>query len=97
MAVTQPAKVPQAKITSLDITSFNGGLDQRGEFNLTKNSFAVGRNVMVNKQGLATHRFGLQQLTPDTVESGHEIFPALYGGELYYITEIGRASCRERV
>ena len=86
MAVTQPAKVPQAKITSLDITSFNGGLDQRGEFNLTKNSFAVGRNVMVNKQGLATHRFGLQQLTPDTVESGHEIFPALYGGELYYIT-----------
>lgn len=86
MAITEPAKVPQAKITSLDVTSFNGGLDQRGEFNLTKNSFSVGRNAMVNKQGLATHRYGLLKWLPDTVEAGYDILPVVYDGEEYLIT-----------
>jgi len=59
MATKYP-KVPQAKISSLGITSFDGGLDQRGEANIRPNSFSVGRNVMVNSQGLATHRMGLK-------------------------------------
>lgn len=86
MAITKPAKVPQAKISSLDVVSFNGGLDQRGDFNLTKNSFSVGRNVMVNKQGLATHRFGLFKWLPDTVDEGYDILPVVYEGEEYLIT-----------
>lgn len=85
MPVTDPAKVPQAKITSLDIVSFNGGLDQRGKENLTPNSFASSRNAMVNEQGLITHRFGLRKWLPDTVETVYQVFPALYGGDLYYI------------
>lgn len=86
MAIKQPAKVPQAKISSLDVVSFNGGLDQRGEFNLTKNSFSVGRNVMVDKQGLATFRYTLKKWLPDTVESGHDLLPVVYNGEEYLIT-----------
>ena len=39
-------------MTSLDIVSFDGGLDQRGDANIRSNSFTVGRNVMVNGQGL---------------------------------------------
>lgn len=86
MAITKPVKVKPAKITSIDITSFNGGLDQRGEANITQNSFSRGRNVMVNQQGLATHRFGLKKWLPDTVGTAYEIFPALYNGTLYNIT-----------
>lgn len=86
MAITDPVKVPQAKISSVDVVSFNGGIDQRGEFNLTKNSFSVGRNVMVNKQGLATYRYALKRWLPDTVEAGYQVFPVIYGGEEYLIT-----------
>ena len=79
-------KVPQAKIQSLDLTSFDGGLDQRGEANIRPNSFAVGRNVMVNSQGLVTHRLGLKKWLPDLVETAGQAFPALYDGEVRYIT-----------
>lgn len=79
-------KVPQAKINSIDIVSFDGGLDQRGEANIRSNSFSVGKNVMVNPQGLATHRLGLKRWLPDVVERAGQVFPALYNGELWYIT-----------
>jgi len=85
MAIERPEKVPKAKITSLDIVSFNGGLDQRGESNITPNSFSMSRNAMVNEQGLITHRYGLRKWLPDTVETVYQVFPALYGGVLYYI------------
>lgn len=86
MAISKPEKVPQARITSVDITSFNGGLDQRGEADILPNSFSSGRNVMVDEQGNATHRPGLKKLLPDTVGVSFEKFPALYKGVLYYIT-----------
>lgn len=86
MVVSRPAKVPQAKINSLSIVSFDGGLDQRGEANIRSNSFSVGRNVMVDNQGLATHRFGLKKWLPETVEKAYQVFPALVGDDLYYIT-----------
>lgn len=86
MAIEKPAKVPQAKISSLDIVSFNGGLDQRGEENITPNSFAASRNAMVNEQGLITHRYGLRKWLPDLIETVYQVFPALYNNELFYIT-----------
>lgn len=85
MATKYP-KVPQAKIQSLDIVSFDGGLDQRGEANLRSNSFSIGRNVMVNSQGLATHRLGLKRWLPSVVGTAGQVFPAYYGGEVIYIT-----------
>lgn len=86
MAITDPAKVPKAKITSIDITSANGGLDQRGEADITPNSFPLARNVRVDEQGKATFRHGLKKWLPDTVDPAGEVFPALYNGELIYIT-----------
>jgi hypothetical protein len=79
-------KVPQAKITSLDIVSLDGGLDQRGEANIRANSFSKGRNVMVDPQGLATFRLAQKRWLPDVVGTAGQVFPALYGGVIKYIT-----------
>lgn len=78
-------KVPQAKISSLDIASFDGGLDQRGEANIRANSFSVGKNAMVDLQGLVTHRYGLKKWLPDAVGTVYQVFPALYDGTIKYI------------
>lgn len=85
MAIQKPVKVPKAKITSIDIVSFDGGLDQRGAANIRSNNYSVGRNVMVDGQGLATHRYGLKRWLPDTVGKVYQVFPALYKGDVYYI------------
>jgi len=85
MAIDKPVKVPKKNITTTDVTSFNGGLDERGAANAAPNTFTQGRNVMVDSQGLLTYRYGLKKWLPDTVETVYEIFPALYNGELYYI------------
>lgn len=86
MPASDYPKVPQAKISSLDILSFDGGLDQRGDANIRSNSFSVGQNVMVDPQGLATHRLGLKRWLPDLVGTAGQVFPALYGGVIKYIT-----------
>lgn len=80
------AKVPQAKISSLDITSAAGGLDQRGEANIAPNAFSVGRNVMVNSQGLATYRLVKKRFLPDTVEPAGQAYPVFWQGVLRYFT-----------
>jgi len=79
-------KVPQAKISSLDINSLDAGLDERGEANIRANAFSVGTNAMVNNQGLSTHRLGLKRWLPDTVGPAYQVFPALYNDLVYYIT-----------
>jgi hypothetical protein len=85
MAVEKPLKVEKKNITSTDIVSFNGGLDERGEANAEPNTFVYGRNVMVNLAGLLTHRFGLKKWLPDTVGTVYDVFPAVYGGVTYNI------------
>lgn len=85
MAVDKPLKVEKKTITSTDIVSFNGGLDERGDANAEPNTFVYGRNVMVNLAGLLTHRFGLKKWLPDTVDPCYEVFPAIYDGHMYNI------------
>ena len=82
--VYKPVKVPARNITSSDVISFNGGLDERGEANALPNTFTAGRNTMIDLQGLITHRQGFKKWLPDTVETCYQIFPAIYEGELYY-------------
>lgn len=84
MAVEKPVKVPTKQITSTDIVSFDGGTDQRGEANADPNTFIASRNAMVNSAGLLTHRLALKRWLPDTVEPCYEVYPAIYGTELYY-------------
>lgn len=85
MAVDKPLKVDRKNITSTDVISFNGGLDERGEASAEPNTFVYGRNVMINLAGLLTHRYGLKKWLPDTVNTCYEIFPAVYGGNTYNI------------
>ena len=82
MAVEKAEKVQTKTITSVDITSFDGGLDQRGDTTAESNTFTYGRNVMVTLSGLLTHRFGLKKWLPDTVETCYQIFPAIYDNTL---------------
>ena len=86
MAVSKPVKVPPAKISSLDIISFDAGLDQRGVANIRSNSFGVGRNVMVNSQGLATQRYVKKHWLPDTVDTVYQVAGILWNGETVYYT-----------
>lgn len=85
MAVDKAEKVQTKTITSVDITSFDGGLDQRGDTTAEPNTFTYGRNVMVTLSGLLTHRFGLKKWLPDTVETCYQVYPAVYGAHLYQI------------
>lgn len=78
-------KIPQAKISSVDITSDEGGLDQRGKANIRPNSFSVGRNAMVNQQGLATYRLGLRRWLPDAVDTVYQVSSNYYNGVVYHI------------
>lgn len=82
--IDKPEKVPTKTITSTDIVSFDGGIDQRGEANADPNTFIHSRNAMVNAAGLLTHRTTLKKWLPDTVEDVYEVFPAIFEGEIYY-------------
>jgi hypothetical protein len=80
----QLSAMKEPNISSLDIVSFDGGIDQRGAANVRTNNYTKGRNVMVNEQGLATHRYGLQRWLPDTIGTVYQVFPLVKNGSLYY-------------
>ena len=86
MAAGDPLKVTPKNITSTDIVSMNGGLDERGDYNSTPNTFVEAINMMVDARGVATKRFGLQRWLPDTVEPAHQVYAAVYGSHLYFVT-----------
>lgn len=86
MAVQKPVKVPEKKVSSTDVVSFDGGLDQRGDENAAPNTFVSSRNVTVTLANLITHRPNLKRWLPDTVGTVYQIFPALYNGVVYYVT-----------
>jgi hypothetical protein len=81
----KPVRVPQREITSLDIVSFDGGRDERYPQNAEPNTFSYSRNMAVTSQGLLTHRHSLKRWLPDLVGTVHQIFPALYNDDMYYL------------
>lgn len=87
MAITDPAKIEQVRITSVDIVSFDAGLDQRGQESLRPNNFSRGYNTMINSQGLATYRYVLQPFLPNTEETVYQVYPVLKDdGKIRYVT-----------
>lgn len=85
IAIDNPVKVKGASIVSpAPIVSFDGGLDERGEFNIAPNTFAYGRNVMVNSSGNVTKRLVKRLWLPDSVGFNGEISKVYYNNQLYY-------------
>lgn len=84
MAVDNPVKVKGAAITSSDITSFDGGLDERGDYNIAPNCISYGRNAMVNSSGNATKRLSKKKWLPNSVGFNSEISTVYINGQIYY-------------
>lgn len=84
MAVTDPVKVKGASITSSDIVSFDGGLDERGDYNIAPNSISYGRNGRINSAGNFTKRLSKRRWLPNSVGFNSEVATVYYNGELYY-------------
>lgn len=82
--VDNPVKVTPSRISSEDITKFDGGLFLNGVQSAPKNTFVSGSNVTTNKNGFLEPRRGLSFFLPDTVETTYQKFPVLWSGNLYY-------------
>lgn len=97
MAIPKPVAVKGATITSSDILSFDGGLDERGDYNIAPNSFSYGRNGRVNSAGNFTKRLSKKKWLPDSVGFNSEVSTNYYGGEIiYFIADDGKVKyCRE--
>ena len=84
MAVSKPVKVKQSTITSSDFLSFAGGLDERGDYNITPDSISYGRNVSINSSNNVTKRLSKKAWLPDSVGFNSEVSTVYYDGEIYY-------------
>lgn len=91
MAVTDPVKVKGAQITSSDIVSFDGGLDERGDYNIAPNAFSFGRNGRVNSAGNFTKRLSKKKWLPNSVGFNGEVSTNYYGGVIiHFIADDGK-------
>lgn len=97
MAVTDPVKVKGAQIVSSDITSFAGGLDERGDYNIAPDCISYGRNVMINSAGNVTKRLSKKKWLPNAVAFNSEVSTVYYNGQIYYfIADNGKVRyCQE--
>lgn len=84
MAVPNPVKVKGAQITSSDVISFDGGLDERGDYNIAPNAISYGRNGRINSAGNFTKRLSKKKWLPDAVAFNSEVSTVYYDGEIYY-------------
>lgn len=91
MAVKDPVKVPETKITSLDITGFSGGLFLNGEHNAAQNQFVANSNTELTATGSMTERKSLQRWLPDTEGTVYHVKSALIAGVLtHFVADNGR-------
>lgn len=84
--IKTPAKVPQQKISSIDVTRFPEGLFLGGEEIAPPGSLTASQNVEIDKRGFITPRRRLTKFLPDTVGTAYQKFPVLWMGEMYYFT-----------
>lgn len=85
MAVDKPINIKAANIASPSpIVSFDGGLDERGDYNIAPNCFSYGRNIMVNSSGNATKRLVKKKWLPDSVGFNGEAGKVYLNKQIYY-------------
>ncbi len=91
MAVKDPVKVPETKITSLDVLGFSGGLFLNGEHNGAPNQFVRGVNSELTATGSLSERKSLQKWLPDTVGTAYHVKSALVDGVLtHFVADDGK-------
>jgi len=84
MAVTDAVKVKGAQIVSSDIVSLDGGLDERGDYNIAPNAMSYGRNAMVNSSGNGVKRLSKKKWLPNAVAFNSEVSTVYYNNQIYY-------------
>lgn len=97
MSVSDPVKVKGAAIvTPIEIVSFAGGLDERGDYNISPDCLSYGRNVRINSANNATKRLAKQRWLPDSVGFNSEVSTVYYEGEIiHFIADDGKLKyCR---
>lgn len=84
MAISKPVPVKGAQIVSSDYVSFDGGLDERGDYNITPNCISYGRNAMINLANNVTHRLSKKKWLPSVTGFSSEIATVYINGQIYY-------------
>ena len=84
MAIQKPVPVKGAQIVSSDYTSFDGGLDERGDYNIAPNCISYGRNGMINLANNFTHRLSKKKWLPSATAFNSELATVYYNGQIYY-------------
>jgi hypothetical protein len=77
-------QIKAANIESSDITSFDSGLDERGDYNIAPNCFSYGRNAMVNSSGNVTKRLSKKKWLPSVTAFNSEVATVYYNNQIYY-------------
>lgn len=91
MAIKDPVKVPETKITSLDVMGFSGGLSLLGEHNAQANQFIDGVNAELSATGALTERKSLQRWLPDTIGTVYQVKSAIVDGVLtHFVADDGK-------
>jgi hypothetical protein len=84
MAISDPVKVPETKIGSVDLNGWSGGLFLNGQEIAEGNQFVDSSDIELSPNGRIKPRRSLQKWLPDTVETVYEVFPARVDNELYF-------------
>lgn len=98
MAVNDPVDVKGAAIvTPVQITSFDAGLDERGDYNIPPNAISYGRNGSINSANNFTKRLSKKRWLPDAVAFNSSVETVYYNGIItYFIADNGKVKyCRE--
>lgn len=91
MSVTKPVPVKGAQIVSSDIVSFDGGLDESGDYNIAPNCISYGLNAMVNQANNTTKRLSKKKWLPSVTAFNSEISSVYYNGQLtYFVADNGK-------
>lgn len=84
--IDKPVKVPQAKITSVDVAKFSGGLFTLGDEIAPKDSITRSKDIEINSRGYIEPRRILRSFLPDTVETTYQKYPVIWEDTIYYFT-----------
>lgn len=79
-------KIPTQEITSTDVLNFASGLNLNGPANADSNSFIDSTDVELSPDGFIVPRRTLTQFLANTVGSVYQIYPVVWQGVMYYIT-----------